>query len=189
MHRNDRRSLKRLAENRQSRSSLLVSSLSLRRGRSRGRRAGAFETAWNKIPSFKSTCVVPKNTRYSTQHFDVQKASDLLAFRRAISGGLFRTPGRDVALAIMDSATATVVALPAEGLYVLSPAASVSRIVAWLAFDSGKVRGASNIEGLSTSGPKLKQRFTSDFPTMPHLQSLHPCLCKKHSNFLPTTKY
>jgi hypothetical protein len=25
----------------------------------------------------------------------------------------------------------------------------VSRIVAWLAFDSGKVRGASNIEGLS----------------------------------------
>jgi hypothetical protein len=62
MHRNDRRSLKRLAENRQSRSSLLVSSLSLRRGRSRGRRAGAFETAWNKIPSFKSTCVVPKNT-------------------------------------------------------------------------------------------------------------------------------
>jgi hypothetical protein len=32
---------------------------------------------------------------------------------------------------------------------VLLPAASVSRIVAWLAFDSGKVRGASNIEGLS----------------------------------------
>ena len=39
--------------------------------------------------------------------------------------------------------------LPAMGLYVLSPAASVSWIVAWLAFDSGKVRGASNIEGLS----------------------------------------
>ena len=31
----------------------------------------------------------------------------------------------------------------------LLPAASVSRIVAWLAFNSGKVRGASNIEGLS----------------------------------------
>jgi hypothetical protein len=40
---------------------------------------------------------VPKNTRYSTRHFDGQKASDLLAFRRAISGGLFRTPGRKVA--------------------------------------------------------------------------------------------
>jgi hypothetical protein len=38
-----------------------------------------------------------------------------------------------------------------RGFYVLSPAALVSRIVAWLAFDSGKVRGASNIGGLSES--------------------------------------
>ena len=107
------------------------------------------KTAWNKIPSFKSTCVVPKNTRYSTQHFDVKKASDLLAIRRAISGGLFHTPGRDVALATMDSATATVAALPAEQLYVSSPNASVSWIVARPTFDSGKARGASNIGGLS----------------------------------------
>jgi hypothetical protein len=78
-----------------------------------------------------------------------QKVSVLLAFRKPISARFFRTPGRDIALAIMDSATATVAALPAEGLYALSPAASVSRIVAWLAFDSGKVRGASNIGGLS----------------------------------------
>jgi hypothetical protein len=81
-----------------------------------------------------------------------QKVSVLLAFRKPISARFFRTPGRDIALAIMDSATATVAALPAEGLYALSPAASVSRIVAWLAFDSGKVRGASNIGGLSDTG-------------------------------------
>jgi hypothetical protein len=60
-----------------------------------------------------------------------------------------RAPGRKVALATMDNATATVAALSAVGLYVVSPAASVSRIVARPTFDSGKVRGASNIEGLS----------------------------------------
>ena len=58
-------------------------------------------------------------TRYSTRPFDVQKASDLLAFRRPISGGLFRTPGRKVA-----SPPRTAPPLqwprfpPAEGLYV-----------------------------------------------------------------------
>ena len=64
-----------------------------------------------------------------------------------------------VALAIMDSATATVAALPAMGLYVVSPAASVSRIVAWLAFDSGKVRGASNIGGLSDTPSEAADEF------------------------------
>jgi hypothetical protein len=46
--------------------------------------------------------------------------------------------------------TATVAALPARGLYVVSHAASVSRIVAWPTFaaPSGKARGASNIGGL-----------------------------------------
>ena len=56
---------------------------------------------------------------------------------------------RVVALATMDSATATVAALPAMGLYMVSPAASVSRIVAWLAFDLGKVGGAPNNGWLS----------------------------------------
>jgi hypothetical protein len=65
----------------------------------------------------------------------------------AISGGLFRTPGRDVALATIDTANAAVVALPAEGLYVSSPNASVSRIVAWPTFDSGKALTASNTGG------------------------------------------
>ena len=51
------------AENWQSRSSLLVSSLSLRCARRRSRRAGAFGTAWNKIPSLRSACVVTKIER------------------------------------------------------------------------------------------------------------------------------
>jgi hypothetical protein len=68
----------------------------------------------NLPASYRKTFRRPKNISYSTQHFDVQKASDLLAFRRAISGGLFRTPGRDVALATMDTANAAVAALPAK---------------------------------------------------------------------------
>ena len=60
------------------------------------------------------------------KHFDVLKASDLLAFRRAISGGLFRTPGHKVALATTDSANATGGRASRRGLDVLLPAASSS---------------------------------------------------------------
>jgi hypothetical protein len=42
---------------------------------------------------------LPASYRKTTQHFDAQKASDLLAFAKPISPRFFRTPGRDVALA------------------------------------------------------------------------------------------
>ena len=60
-----------------------------------------------------------------------------------------RTPGRKVALATMDNATAAVGRASRRGLYVVSPAASVSRIVAWLAYAGGEARGASDIGGPS----------------------------------------
>jgi hypothetical protein len=43
------------------------------------------------------------------------KSIGFIGFPKGDSGGLFRTPGRDVALATMDSANATVAALPADG--------------------------------------------------------------------------
>ena len=52
------------------------------------------QAATPKLKDLGVTKTIPKAA-------EVQKASDLLAFRRAISGGLFRTPGRDVALATM----------------------------------------------------------------------------------------
>ena len=49
----------------------------------------------------------------------------------------------------MDNATAAVGRASRRGLYVVSPAASVSRIVAWLAYAGGEARGASDIGGPS----------------------------------------
>jgi hypothetical protein len=148
---------------------------------SRGQEAG-IRNRVNKIPSFKSL-VVLKNTRYSTQHFDVKRRIYWLS--EGDFEGLFRTPAVTSPSPSWDSATATVCFPPTARVVT---AASVVGLSHGSRLTQGRSVVRRILYGLSTSGSKLKQRFTSDFPTMPHRKAC-TLVRAKTQQLLPTTKY